>query len=70
MRVQGEAPGSLQLASWVTAEVVTAKELGIFPRQVVAVRELSAPRLAVVTRSGDAHCAPVIGPTPIITGVV
>ena len=30
LRVHGEAPGGLHLASWVTTEVLTSPELGVF----------------------------------------
>lgn len=70
LRVQGEAPGCLHLTSRVAAEVVTSQELRVFLGQVVAVRVLSAPWLAVVTRFGDADCAPIVSPTTVITGVV
>lgn len=70
MRVQGEAPGRLHEASWVTTEVVTSPELGVFLGQVVTVRVLSAPRLAMMTRFSDADCAPVVSPTSIEAAVV
>lgn len=70
LRVQGEAPGCLHLTSWVTAEIVTSKELGIFLCQVMAVRVLSTPCLTVTTRFGVADCAPIVSPTSIVTGVV
>lgn len=70
LRVQGEAPGGLHLASWVTAVVMTPPQLRVFLGQVVIVRVLSAPRLAVKTGSSDADCAPVVGPTSIVANVV
>lgn len=70
LRVQGEAPGCLHLASWVTTEVVTSPELRVLLGQMVTVRVLSAPQLAVVTRFSDADCAPVVSPTSIVAYVV
>lgn len=70
MRVQGETPGCLHLASWVTTEVLAPPELGVFLGEVVIVRELGAPSLAVVSRFSDADCAPVVGPTSIVAAVV
>lgn len=70
LRVQGEAPGCLHLASWVPTEVVTPPELGVLLGHVVTMRVLSTPRLAVVTRFSDADCAPVVSPTSIVAAVV
>lgn len=70
LRVQGKAPGCLHLASWVTAEVVTSPELWVFLGQMVTVRVLSTPRLAVVARFSDADCTPVVSPTSIVADVV
>ncbi len=70
LRVQGEAPGRLHLASWVTTKVVTSPELGVFLGQVVTVRVLSFPRLTVMTRFSDADCAPVVCTTSIVAAVV
>lgn len=70
LRVQGEAPGCLHLASWVTAEVMTSPELRVFLGQVVTVRVLSGPWLAVMTRFSDADSAPVVSPTSIEAAVV
>lgn len=70
LMVQGEAPGRLHLASWVTTKIVTSPELGVFLGQVVTVRVLSAPRLAEMTRFSDADCSPVVSPTSIVAAVV
>lgn len=70
LRVQGEAPGRLHLASWVTAEVMTSPELRVFLGQVVTVRVLSTPWLAVMTRFSNADCTPVVSPTSIVAAVV
>lgn len=69
-RIQGKAPGCLHLSSWVTAEVVTSPELRVFLGQMVTVRVLSTPWLAVMTRFSDADCASVVKSTSIVAALV
>lgn len=68
--VQGEAPGRRHLATWIAAEVVAELELWVFLGQVVAVGELSAPRLAAIARPGEAQGAPVVCPTAVETALL
>lgn len=70
LRVQREAPWRLHLAPWVTTEVMTSPELGVVLGQVVTVRVLRGPWLAVLTGHSDADCAPVVRPTSIVAAVV
>lgn len=70
LRVQGEAPGCHHLVSWVSAEVVAVPELWVFLGQVVTVRVLSTPRLAVMTRFSDAQGPPVVSPAAVIAAVI
>lgn len=69
--VQCEAPWRLHLAAGVPAEVVASPELWVLDGgEVVAVWVLAAPRLALVTRPGEADRAPVVGTGAVVTAVV
>lgn len=69
-RVQCEAPGCLHVASWVTAKILTSPELRVFLGQVMTVRVLSTPRLAVMTRFSNADGTSVVSPTTVVAAVV
>lgn len=68
--IQGEAPGRLHLTSRVTTKVVAFPELRVLLGQVVTVRILRTPQLAVVPRFSDADGAPVVSSTSIVATVV
>lgn len=70
LRVQGEAPGCHHLVAWISAEVVAVPELWVFLGQVVTVRVLSAPWLALMARFSDAQGSPVVSPAATITALI
>ena len=70
LRVQGKAPGCLLLTSWVSAEVVTLREVRVILGHIVTVRVLSAPPLAVMARFSGADYALVFLSIPSVAALV
>lgn len=69
--INSEAPRPFHLPPRVPAEVVPSSELRVLHRwQVMAVRVLGSPWLAVVSRLGYADSASVISTTAIIAAVI